>query len=888
MISENNLNDAPLPEHKNTNNNFLICPECFSALEIISIDEDTNMFEFNCTKNKHKNNKVSIIQYLNSIKNIMKINNLSEFKDKCEVHKNNNNFFISYCFDCKCHICNECLESGTHISHKKNNIIEIKPIEQELKVISEFIKEYKIELAKLYNEKKMKTKELNDELENKIKQENKLLKNKIRRYGFENKIEIEQSADNYISDINEIKKKYEEEIKKLKQKYENLNKSINNKYKLKNEKEKIKYNLKIEKLNMIYKNKIDSFKFEEKIERVECIKKLNENVFNAYQSYNNNYFNALNINNILVIYLKNKSRNEKIKALFENEYDKIVSMIMNKYNEGINLIKKLKELNGVEDLKNQIKQETIKSKELSEINVQLSEKNEENEKENNKLIEQIKQVNNKLNIAEEENKKHAKEKEELNNIIWRKNEETRELSKINIELDEQIKQVRDKLIIVEKEKEEENNKHAKEKEELNNIIEEKDEKIRELNRIKGKKEENLIKYEKYFKEEYQEIENYKKQNSIPNFDESPYDLVYKEEIVNNRRNSGLLKNIAVYVKDDIGYLVYQEMDCDLIVCRVYDKSKIATLKGHNSGIGVIRYYKKNDKELYGEEYILSSDCSKLIIVWDINDDFNKKYTIKENFKEYTYDVLILFNIFKKDYIISSSDNQHNYNEYTKLYEFKDNIPFIKNVYNTNKNKNAYLIPWLYKNKYYLISCCDYEISINNIFEDENYAVLIEKPEGGHYCGFLYNDFFLCVSDVNHNFIRIWDLINKAVYKTIHFDGKFGYEMVQWNDQYTIIGCNQCLTIIDLEEGEEVKQIRGKNGTIFGLKKMKDKELGECLICSEDNNTINIYNTNHESDSSEKEYINDKRDENDYQKKSNDSDNKDKEEIDEDIDDFADF
>ena len=78
----------------------------------------------------------------------------------------------------------------------------------------------------------------------------------------------------------------------------------------------------------------------------------------------------------------------------------------------------------------------------------------------------------------------------------------------------------------------------------------------------------------------QEIENYKKQNSIINFEESPYDLEYKKVIVKNRRNSGLLKNIAVYVKDDIGYLVYQEMNYDLIVYRVYDNNKIATLIGH--------------------------------------------------------------------------------------------------------------------------------------------------------------------------------------------------------------------------------------------------------------------------------------------------------------------
>ena len=66
-------------------------------------------------------------------------------------------------------------------------------------------------------------------------------------------------------------------------------------------------------------------------------------------------------------------------------------------------------------------------------------------------------------------------------------------------------------------------------------------------------------------------------------------------------------------------------------------------------------------------------------------------------------------------------------------------------------------------------------------------------------------------------------------------------MVQWNDQYVIIGCYQCLTIIDLEKEKEIKMDKKNNGTIFGLKKMKDDELGECLICSEENNIISIYN-----------------------------------------------
>ena len=273
--------------------------------------------------------------------------------------------------------------------------------------------------------------------------------------------------------------------------------------------------------------------------------------------------------------------------------------------------------------------------------------------------------------------------------------------------------------------------------------------------------------------------------------------------------------------------------------RIYDKKIIKTLKGHENRTRVIRYYHNKNNKINDEEYILSCDSTRLIIIWDINNNFGQKYSIKENYENDIYDSLILFNLFNKNYIITCSDNYRNNNEYTKLYELEENISFVKNIYNTNNNKNAYLIPWLYKNKYYIISCCDFNISINNIFEDETYGNLKEKPEGEHYCGFLYNDNYLCVSDIKNNFIRIWDLINKTIYKTISFDAKNGYEMIQWNDKYAIIGSDQYFIIINLEIGV-YKKIE-ENSTIHGLKKIKDDNLGECLICSKENNIISIYN-----------------------------------------------
>ena len=787
FMIENDSKDAPPPDHINHSNDFLICPECFSSLEIISIDEDNNFLEFKCSKNNHENNKISITQFLKRTKKNDNLNYLNIFKDQCEIHKNNN--YTCYCFVCKNHLCDECLQSGIHINHTKNNLIEIKPREQELKIISEFISEHKIKLEKLVKEKEIKTKELNEELKNKTIKEKTLLNNEIKLYNIKNNVELEQNNKKYISGINEIKKKYNEEIKKLKMKFEEKNNKTNNKYKLKKEKQIVKYNLKIEKLNSIYKNKLDMFQFELKIENTNNIVKLNENVFNLYKLYNNNYFNAMNINNILMSYINNKSTNEKMKKILGNDYGNLINIIKNKYDEGIHIIKKINE---IEDLKNKIELESLKSKELSEMNIELSKNNEKKEKENNILNEQIKQIN-------------------------------------------------ETLIKTQNENEEENIKHSKEKRELNQIILEKDEKIMEKEEEFNKIKNSLNKYQKYFKEEMKEIDIFQKQNAIINFKEPPNKLNYAKKLVTDRRNTGLLKNIAVYSKQNVGYLVYQSMNYNLIVMRINDNKIISNLIGHKIGIGFIRYYHNKNRLDNEEEYILSGDGNKLVIIWDINNNFNKKYSIQENYKETIFDALLLFNLYNKNYILLSSDNQHNYNEYTKLYELDYTTPFVKNVYNTNKNKNAFLIPWLYKNKYYVIACCDYEISINNIFEDENYANLILKPEGGHYSGFLYNDNYLCVSDINNNFLRIWDLVKKNVYKTIYFDDtKFGFEMVQWNDKYTIIGCDQCLIIVDIEKGKEVKKIEGNNGKIFGVKKIDDDEFGECLICSEENNTISIY------------------------------------------------
>ena len=65
-----------------------------------------------------------------------------------------------------------------------------------------------------------------------------------------------------------------------------------------------------------------------------------------------------------------------------------------------------------------------------------------------------------------------------------------------------------------------------------------------------------------------------------------------------------------------------------------------------------------------------------------------------------------------------------------------------------------MIPWLYNNKFYIIECCDYKISINNIFENECYANLIMNSNDSHFYGYIYNDNYLCFSNFNKECTRI--------------------------------------------------------------------------------------------------------------------------------------
>ena len=336
---------ALLTEENDYNNIYYNCPECPSLIEIISIDEESNNIEYNCLNKRyfHGKNIISIKEYLSKMRKFSseKINT-----DICYKHSSKNNTFeyVSYCFDCNCHLCNECLKTRTHINHIKNNIIEIKPMKEELKIIEEVIRDYKINLDKLKKEKYTEDKVIEDELNNKRSMEEKQFKKIMEQNKKKEKEELWLNKKQYLNDIEELKRKYEEEIRQKKIMYFNNIKTISNKYKNIYEKENIRFNTKLDRISKKYKQQIQKIKLDNKIEKLSSMKNLIEFTYNTYCAFNNNYFNAININKILLHYYNNEYINDTImKRTLKQNYEGTLQKIVQKRNEDMTYMKQKKE-----------------------------------------------------------------------------------------------------------------------------------------------------------------------------------------------------------------------------------------------------------------------------------------------------------------------------------------------------------------------------------------------------------------------------------------------------------------------------------------------------------------------------------------------------------------
>ena len=398
---EENLNEPPVavPTPMMENDNiFYCCTECSSSIEILSINKDMNLIEFKCLNKAHNDvKKMKINEYFEKMEKYKK-SNINQ--DICINHSYKK--YVGYCFDCNKHLCEECLVEREHINHYKNYLLEIKPIKEELDIINEIIKDYKVKIENLKNQRIEEKRELENRL-NIIKgKEEERIKEIININEKNKNKELYLNYNKYKSDIELIKKKYEKELKDRKCEYIKDENKIENKYKEKEKEEYIIHSIKIEELYKKYNNQIEQLEYDKKIENLENVKKLSEIVYNTYNKYNNNYFNSININNILLIYYKDEYlRNIIMKNISKNNLKDISKIIFKRKDNTLNIkqfhekemdlkINKIKE--EYENREKKIIEELNKErKERQKKEIKICELEEKKEKEKEKIIKKYKE-----------------------------------------------------------------------------------------------------------------------------------------------------------------------------------------------------------------------------------------------------------------------------------------------------------------------------------------------------------------------------------------------------------------------------------------------------------------------------------------------------------------
>ena len=325
-------------------------------------------------------------------------------------------------------------------------------------------------------------------------------------------------------------------------------------------------------------------------------------------------------------------------------------------------------------------------------------------------------------------------------------------------------------------------------------------------------------------------------------------LKYKENlnIVNNTQRFNEIFDVFKSYKDEKEYLIspnYKTNQIDII--SLNDNKIIHSLEAHESHITSIRYFinYSNDKE-----YIISSDQSNIVNIWDITNNYKLISKIETDYQDYILSCLLIFDIKEspyKNYIITSCSCAG----FTKLYSFDQNF-LIKNIDITENNLTNYLLLWhdTKNSSYYIIECCFKKICIYNLLNDNQLYTELISPNSSHsehFSGIIYNkndiDYLLVCS--SNGFIEMWDLINKYLYFSININGSKLMDIIQWNNNYLIVTDyeNQCIKIIDAIQMKIIGNYSGKGViSVKKIKKINNSKYGHGILSSGNDNCLQLW------------------------------------------------
>jgi len=337
-------------------------------------------------------------------------------------------------------------------------------------------------------------------------------------------------------------------------------------------------------------------------------------------------------------------------------------------------------------------------------------------------------------------------------------------------------------------------------------------------------------------------------SNVSLFKKNP-NLKFKQNIVETNNCYGFNDLFEVYQskKDNCQYLISpNSLNHNLDIISLNTNKLISSLKGHKKSITMLRYFTGDNSK----EYLISSDISPIVIIWDISNTKVIIYKIKLQYKNWIYSSCILV-LNDYDYAITSCCGEGN----TKVYLLKNKkATFVKNIYESKNNNVYYLMTWhnVKDQNYYLIQFCKKKIVVNNIIQNYVYTIFGENENGFTYMnGFIYTpeentdsiykDYLY--SNSNNGYIYIWDLYEKNLIYSFYINNCLINNIIQWNKNLIILSDlnKNSIKIVLIDYGIVISDIYSQHniGILF-IKKIIHPIYGESLLSSGQDGSIKLW------------------------------------------------
>ena len=129
--------------------------------------------------------------------------------------------------------------------------------------------------------------------------------------------------------------------------------------------------------------------------------------------------------------------------------------------------------------------------------------------------------------------------------------------------------------------------------------------------------------------------------------------------------------------------------------------------------------------------------------------------------------------------------------------------------------------------------------LNNMIMDyeknELYKKYYDKDDGEHYTFIFYNndkDVNLIESSIS-GIVSIWNFHSGQLTNKIKLANEIILKILSvclWDNNYLFAGCNNgCIKLIDIKNGNVVKNLEGDNNIVLTIKKISHPKCGECII-----------------------------------------------------------